>query len=509
MLKENWRLISRLERIGDLLIIVASFYLAYHGRESIYLISEFLNLPLPMSGPTLAPLKDYFIVLFIALLGYLLLLNAMGAYSSMRLSSSWRLIRISMTSSLIVFLLLAASLFLLKLDLSRGFIVLFGVLTGLGLAVERIAVLEILRFWRRRGKNFRNVIICGVGDQAVRLALKIQSLPELGIRIRAFADLGTLIVEDALLPEEARREKLSLRREKFRGALHAAGYRSPLRLIRGVDKLRVALQRYAVDEVIFTDVVEVMPIVREAVEACAVQGIRTTIAADLFSVGIIQSELSYFAGMPLIHFQTPPGDRWELVVKRVIDMAVSVLLLVVLAPVFALIALAVKSSSPGPVLFKQRRVGLNGRLFDLYKFRSMRQGAEAALSELQSMNEMAGPAFKMTEDPRVTAVGKVLRRYSLDELPQLWNVLRGDMSLVGPRPPVPGEVSMYERSDRRRLSMRPGLTCTWQVSGRSNIKDFESWVRMDLEYIDNWSLWRDLTLMLRTIPAVIFGTGAR
>jgi lipopolysaccharide/colanic/teichoic acid biosynthesis glycosyltransferase len=184
-------------------------------------------------------------------------------------------------------------------------------------------------------------------------------------------------------------------------------------------------------------------------------------------------------------------------------------LIFLLSPVFLLIALLVKLSSPGPVFFSQRRIGLNGRIFRMYKFRSMYLGAEEELERLRSANEMSGPVFKMRNDPRVTAIGKVLRRFSLDELPQLWNVLRGDMSLVGPRPPVPGEVSEYERHSRRRLSMRPGLTCTWQVSGRNEIADFASWVELDLEYIDNWSLGRDFVLLFRTIPAVLFGTGAR
>jgi exopolysaccharide biosynthesis polyprenyl glycosylphosphotransferase len=212
--------------------------------------------------------------------------------------------------------------------------------------------------------------------------------------------------------------------------------------------------------------------------------------------------------MPLIHFQTPPGDSWELVVKRMIDIAVAAVALVVLSPIFLLLALGVKTT-PGDVLFRQTRVGLNGRLFQMLKFRSMHTGAEAALSELRERNEMEGPTFKMKNDPRVTPFGRFMRRFSLDELPQFWNVLIGDMSLVGPRPPIPGEVGLYERRSRRRLSMRPGLTCTWQVSGRNEIKDFESWVKLDLHYIDNWSLTGDLVLLLRTIPAVLLGTGAR
>ncbi|NLF25519.1 MAG: exopolysaccharide biosynthesis polyprenyl glycosylphosphotransferase, partial [Deltaproteobacteria bacterium] len=201
--------------------------------------------------------------------------------------------------------------------------------------------------------------------------------------------------------------------------------------------------------------------------------------------------------------------RWELGLKRVFDVVVSALLLVVCSPLFAVIALLVRITSPGPVFFVQKRVGLNGRLFNMYKFRSMHSTAESELEALKAQNEMSGPAFKLKNDPRVTALGRFLRRFSLDELPQLWNVFKGEMSLVGPRPPVPGEVNAYARRYRRRLSMRPGMTCTWQVSGRNEIKDFDSWVKLDLEYIDNWSFWQDIRLLLRTIPAVLSGVGAR
>ena len=280
------------------------------------------------------------------------------------------------------------------------------------------------------------------------------------------------------------------------------------RILVGAETVAKALEDYAIDEVIFTDVVEVMPQVEEMVLVCAEQGVRTTIAADLFSIGLIKSGISYFGGMPLIHFHTPPGDSWELTLKRVIDIVVSAFALVVLAPLFLALALGVKTT-PGGVLFRQTRVGLNGRLFQMLKCRSMYTGAEAALADLKARNEMEGPVFKMKDDPRITPFGRFMRRFSLDELPQFWNVLIGDMSLVGPRPPIPGEVGLYERRSRRRLSMRPGLTCTWQVSGRNEIKDFDSWVKLDLHYIDNWSLTGDLVLLMKTIPAVLLGTGAR
>lgn len=500
MLKENWRTISRLERLGDFCIVILSFFVAYYGRRSLLFWDSTFSLGLPFSGPELAPIKDYFIVLVIALLGYGLMLQMLGAYSSMRLRSSLELFGIALTSSIAVFFLLAASLFLLKIDLSRSFIVLFCILVCFSLAAERAVVLEFLRYWRRRGKNFRRAIIAGIGEQAMTLACEIAKRPELGIRIRAFADLS-FRDEDALRKNEY---------DSFRSALQKYGYPFQIgRILQGAPAIEQALRDYAIDEVLFTDMINVVPVVQQMIISCAEQGVRTTIAADLFSVGLVKSRISYFGTMPLIHFETPPGDRWELSLKRVLDIFVSVFLLLVLSPLFLIIAIVIKCTSSGPVFFVQRRVGQNGRLFSLYKFRSMIADAEDQLPTLLEHNEMSGPVFKMTNDPRVTKLGWFLRRYSLDELPQIWNVLWGDMSLVGPRPPVPGEVNLYERTDRRRLSMRPGLTCTWQVSGRNEIADFDSWVRMDLEYIDNWSLQRDFILLFQTVPAVLFGSGAR
>jgi exopolysaccharide biosynthesis polyprenyl glycosylphosphotransferase len=494
MLKENWRFIARLERLGDLAIIVVSFVFAYYGRSSLLFWDQVFGWELPFQGEKLAPIKDYFIVLVVALFGYMMTLHGLGAYGSMRLSSAIRLFGQAFFSSAVVFVLLAASLFIFKIDLSRSFILLFCALVACLLGLERYLVVSLLRYWRRRGRNFRNVILCGVGDQAVRMAREINARPELGLCIRGFADLRDPDIHRERSAEYFRRE-LS---PKIRVG----------RIILGTEGLARALREYAIDEIVFTDIVEVMPQVEEMVLICAEQGVRTTIAADLFSLGLVKSGISYFGGMPLVHFQTPPGDGWELSVKRAIDVVVSAILILVLSPLFLAVALGVRST-PGPVIFRQTRVGLNGRLFQMFKFRSMYRGAEASLAELREQNEMTGPAFKMSGDPRVTPLGRFLRRFSLDELPQLWNVLRGDMSLVGPRPPVPGEVGMYERRSRRRLSMRPGLTCTWQVSGRNNIKDFDSWVALDLEYIDNWSLVRDMILIFRTIPAVLFGQGAR
>jgi exopolysaccharide biosynthesis polyprenyl glycosylphosphotransferase len=209
-------------------------------------------------------------------------------------------------------------------------------------------------------------------------------------------------------------------------------------------------------------------------------------------------------------FRSTPEASWQGVVKQLIDFLVAFVAVILLSIPFALVALAIKLTSPGPILFRQKRCGLNGQPFTIFKFRTMETNAEQRKQELAAFNEMSGPVFKMKNDPRVTRIGKWLRKTSVDELPQLFNVLRGDMSLVGPRPLPVDEVRRFDDlAHRRRLSVKPGITCLWQISGRNKVSDFNDWVRLDLEYIDNWSLWLDLKILWRTIPIVLLGSGAR
>ena len=497
MLKENWRFISRIERLGDFAITILAFVCAYYFRDVAFSLNEKFGWGIPMTPNGLAHINEYYLVLVCALVAGTIFLNISGAYGSMRLVSPLQLFKLFSYTSLCVFIAISATSFLLNISLSRSFILIFCVFLTFFLTFERMLALRFLRYLRRRGLNFRNIIICGISEQAIRLAREIAKRPELGIRVRCFADLRSPM------------ELPSGISAKFRQDLTEAGISTVGRIIFGAPAIANALEEYAIDEVIFTNVADSLGDVEEVMLICAEQGVRTTIAADLFSIAIAKSGISYFGQIPLIHYNTPPGDGWELSLKRIIDIILSALALIILAPLFIIIALLVKITSPGPVFFIQKRVGRNGHIFSMYKFRSMFIDAEERLKLLLEHNEMQGPAFKLKNDPRITALGKILRRHSLDELPQLWNVFIGDMSLVGPRPPVPNEVSAYERRYRRRLSMRPGLTCTWQVSGRNEISDFNSWVKLDLEYIDNWSLWNDICLILRTIPAVIFGTGAR
>ena len=250
--------------------------------------------------------------------------------------------------------------------------------------------------------------------------------------------------------------------------------------------------------------------IEQVINACELEGVEVWLAADFFNTQIARTAVDDFHGVPLLVFHSAPAASLQGLAKQAIDFAGALAMLVLLSPVFLLCALAVKINSPGPVLFRQKRSGINGRPFTMYKFRSMATNAEQRKHELAAMNEMSGPVFKVANDPRITPVGRYLRRFSLDELPQLFNVLKGAMSLVGPRPLPVDETKRFEDlAHRRRLSVKPGLTCLWQISGRNEVNEFSDWVRLDLEYIDNWSLWLDIKILFRTIPVVFIGTGAK
>jgi exopolysaccharide biosynthesis polyprenyl glycosylphosphotransferase len=273
-----------------------------------------------------------------------------------------------------------------------------------------------------------------------------------------------------------------------------------------LDELPQILRRRVIDEVIFAVPAADLPRLEETLLLCDEEGVRTRVALDIFPHVHSDVYLDRLGPAPLLTFSGAPHDELRLLLKRATDIACSALALVALAPMLLAVALAVKLTSPGPVIFSQIRCGLNGRRFRLYKFRSMVANAEALKQQLMSRNERE-LVFKIRNDPRLTPIGKWLRKFSIDELPQLWNVLAGNMSLVGPRPAIPEEVEQYKRWQRRRLRMRPGLTCLWVVEGRDTV-DFETWMTLDMRYIDNWSLALDWKIILRTIPQVVIGRGA-
>jgi exopolysaccharide biosynthesis polyprenyl glycosylphosphotransferase len=285
--------------------------------------------------------------------------------------------------------------------------------------------------------------------------------------------------------------------------------RRPSDVMGSVSDIPQIIEKNVVDEIIFVgSEPRDLAGLDEVLAICKEHGIHTRVAANFFPAKISKVSMEFLENIPVLTFSARPDHAAALFAKRVMDVVGSTVLLALLAPFFLIVGLLVKLTSQGPVIYKQIRCGLYGRRFVLYKFRSMKDGAEDVLWEIKHLNEMDGPVFKMRNDPRVTPLGRFLRKSSVDEWPQFWNVLKGDMSLVGPRAPLPDEVKEYTRWQRRRLSVKPGITCLWQVSGRNEI-DFHEWMKLDLHYIDNWSLLLDLKILLRTFPVVLLGKGAR
>jgi exopolysaccharide biosynthesis polyprenyl glycosylphosphotransferase len=361
------------------------------------------------------------------------------------------------------------------------FMLTFWLFSTLATLVTRISLRYVLRKVRQRGRNLRFILIIGSGQRGRALATQITEQPWLGYRLLGFID-------DVDFNEERKLES---------------------NLLGSFACLPQILSKNVVDEVfICLPVKSLYEKIQQVINQCAEQGVVVRLVADFFYVRQARLKIDHLDQTPILSLQTgPEGDR-RFIVKRMMDISIASLLLLLLSPLFLVIVCMVKASSSGPVFFRQERVGYNKRRFTLLKFRTMVQEAEDLLPELVSANEVSGPVFKIKNDPRLTKVGKFLRRTSVDELPQLFNVLKGDMSLVGPRPlPVRDVEGFRQDWQRRRFSIQPGITCLWQLAGRSNVP-FERWMELDLEYIDNWSLKLDVMILLRTIPAVIKGSGA-
>ncbi|MFB3828340.1 MAG: sugar transferase [Bryobacteraceae bacterium] len=369
----------------------------------------------------------------------------------------------------------------LRLDLSRPFLFLFSVYAWLALFLFRILAGRLVGIVRREFAGPHFVVVVGTEERAMRLGRLLERSAPYGIRLLGFLD------QDAAEQGEAQL---------------AASYP-----VWPIEHLRELLRKHVVDEVLFAVSSDRLADLEECFLLCDEEGVRTRVAADFFPHVNSTVRLDRLGATPLLTFSAAPEDEIRLMIKRAIDVLVAAIGLVALLPFMMLIAALIRLTSPGPAIFRQMRCGLNGRRFRFYKFRSMCQNAEELKAQLLHMNERDETVFKISRDPRLTWLGRFLRKFSIDELPQLWNVLRGDMSLVGPRPAVPEEVEQYKQWQRRRLRMRPGMTCLWALAGRDAV-DFETWMKLDMQYIDNWSLLLDCKILLLTIPRVLSGKGA-
>jgi exopolysaccharide biosynthesis polyprenyl glycosylphosphotransferase len=355
-----------------------------------------------------------------------------------------------------------------------------GILTAV---ISRLTMRLFLAQVRLHGRNLRDMLIVGSNARGVQFARKISQNSALGYRVVGFVDTGWHGISE----------------------FESSGFR----LVTDFEGLPAFLRKTVVDEVVIALPMRSMHSEASEVAAlCEEQGILIRFASTLFDTKLARKRVEEIEGDSLITHYTGSLQGWPVVIKRMIDIVCSAILLLFLSPVLLLTALLIKLTSPGPVMFVQNRLGLNKRHFGIFKFRTMVVDAEKRMKEIEHLNEVSGPVFKIKNDPRITPIGKFLRKTSIDELPQLLNVFRGDMSLVGPRPlPIRDYEGFSEDWQRRRFSVRPGITCLWQIGGRSSIS-FEKWMELDLQYIDKWSLWLDLQILLKTIPAVLKGSGA-
>jgi exopolysaccharide biosynthesis polyprenyl glycosylphosphotransferase len=388
------------------------------------------------------------------------------------------------TSVATFWLMIVSALFTVRSFNILNILIFFVVVTGIGI-IGRLFLRVLLLSARRSGYNYRFLLVIGANDRASQIAGQIDEKPELGYKIVGFV---------AESPEAM---------ESWQHQTHPEW-----RVLGLLENLRDILIGERVDEVIvclpmdarFSDIASIVRHARDL-------GIVVRLMPDLSDGTLLRNlhveEFENEYVVTLFREQL----LMQLLMKRLLDTALSLVVLIILAPVMLVVAILIKLTSPGPVLFVQNRVGMNQRQFKLYKFRSMVADAEARKLELAHLNERDGPAFKIENDPRITRIGRFIRKTSIDELPQLFNVLSGEMSLVGPRPPLPDEVKKYEWMFRKRLCVKPGITCIWQISGRNNVS-FDRWMQMDHEYIENWSLWLDLQILLKTIPAVLLSRGA-
>ncbi len=424
-------------------------------------------------------------VIFAALLFvWHLIFRACGFYESRRLSTSGSLvIDATRATTLATITLLAVTQVFTISMVTPGFVLLFWALSSASVAVSSLALRYMLGRVRVRGYNLRHVLIVGTNSRAIEFARKLEDRPDLGYHLLGFVD------------DEwpGRQECLQ---DSYKMCCDFSG-------------LSEYLRHNVVDEVaIYLPLRSFYEYISQVAALCDQHGITARFGSDTFNLKVAHSYADDLDLNGHITTFSGPPKGWPILVKRALDIVVSLALLVLFAPLLLAVALLIPLTSQGPALFRQERVGLNKRRFLIFKFRTMVPNADKMLADLERFNEASGPVFKIKKDPRVTPLGRFLRRTSIDELPQLFNVLKGDMSMVGPRPlPVRDYEGFSEDWQRRRLSVRPGITCLWQVNGRSSV-GFEKWMQLDIQYMDEWSLWLDLKILARTVPAVLRGSGA-
>lgn len=469
MLKKYKILFEKIFRLNDIVIIVLSFIIAYYFRFEITGFKTFLSH------------TEYIIFSSSYLILWIYLSNRFKLYNSKRISKFlYEVWDISKTTMFCLTIAMILAFLICQYPPDRLFLIYLWLLQTGVLIFFRLNLRLILRFIRRLGYNYRHVLVVGKNSRSEKIIKEISVISEYGLKVIGYIDINNG---------------------------HSSDYFKELMLLGEFDDFEKILRENVVDLVLITlPIKSCYTAIEKVIAICESVGVEVDIPVELFNLKISKSSISIFDKVQFINYYTSPKMNWRMILKRLFDVFISLFLLTLCLPLFLILSIIIKATSPGPIFFKQRRVGLNGRIFTMFKFRTMAKDAESMKMDLMDLNILEGPVFKIKNDPRVTKVGRFLRKTSIDEMPQLINILKGEMSLVGPRPPIPDEVDQYKLDDRRRLSMKPGITCLWQVNGRNEIQ-FEEWMKLDRQYIDQWSLWLDFKILIKTIPAVFRGTG--
>jgi exopolysaccharide biosynthesis polyprenyl glycosylphosphotransferase len=474
MISQNLTILRRFQLVTDLALTALAFHLTYLIPAAVPFEPHFKVIPEAL----------YFRTLVLILLTWtVLLLLSPRAYQYRVKTAGFLALQVLQIVAIGTSVLILLFFVFGHPAQSRATAALFAFFDFVLLFASRLTLLKTLEHFRRLGYNYLRILVVGSTERAEPVFERALQHPQWGIKPIGFVDWD---------------------KPKW-----LWGYR-PLPLVGLYEHLPVILTNGHIDAVLFSDLSPELEKIRLSVEVCRKAGVTSYLLTEAVAAGegrTVSDGLT-FLERPVIQLSGPLSLPRAITVKYTLDRLLAALGLALLSPLIFITAAWIKTTSPGPIFYKQLRVGQNGRRFWMYKFRTMVADADEKKKELLHKNEMSGPVFKMTDDPRITKVGRFLRRTSLDELPQLFNVLMGEMSLVGPRPPLPEEVFHYRLEHRRRLSVRPGITCLWQVSGRSNV-DFEDWMKMDLAYIDGWSFWQDLKILFRTLPAVLTANGAK
>lgn len=482
----NYGVLTRLVVIFlDSIVTILSFFVAIYVRN--------ISLPLPFFDFFYKELgyevheielSQYFPILLIIIIVW----RGLSGYQEASIGSMYTQRFLSLKTDILIVLktvvfgclILLSIAFIIKSRVPRTFIVFFGVINFMMLSIEKTVLHQSIKYLRKKGKSIKEAFILGTGDVAEHFIDSVRKHSDWGLRISG------LICKD----------ESDVGKELF-------GYK----IVGSEEKLVEMLHSHHIDELVIALPAKYLGKIEEVMAICDKEGIPVSIISPFFKNLISKARTELVHGFPVIEFLPVQRNDLELALKRIIDIIVSSIGLVLLAPLFVIIAVLIKLESPGPVFYRWKILGLNKRPLTSYKFRTMAQDADKLKEALMDKNEMTGAVFKMKDDPRITRVGRWLRKYSLDELPQLWSVFKGDLSLVGPRPPLQTEMEKFEGWHRRKLSVKPGITCLWQINGRNTITDFDEWMRLDLKYIDNWSFWLDLKILFKTISAVFKGTG--